>query len=532
MKHRLLVSSLAVLGLIGLALPSSGARTKKPPKLRGYVADVGVERSSSLASRHERVALRRKGPAVMVHRGAAAFAPENTLEAYAAAMDYGADGCEVDIRRTSDGVLVLFHDDMLDQLTNGFGQVRENPYYHLLSLKPRFIYGRATSETRPPTFAALLALAQQRAMLLHLDVKEPNLEADIAEMLTRADAWDHVVAVNNTTAPKLLTDKRVKLLKYKGPGLYAGRKDVDPDAIAAQLAQPGELIMVDDPRVAARVLKRPAVQKASLPKKLTRDWEYRPLTAPPASSVFVPSIHLAERVRKTDPKNPEALMALLGEGKLEERTFLDGTPFFQRERTGRILDRAWAAQQLGMLERPSTVQSQLLEFQVKNRSLHPEWMYHGLDGAMAVRALGMLKSEASVPLLIQTFNRVDPELKRVQNPAFGPHPLAWTDFRTKMYVLPALGELRTPESKKFLLRYARMSEERARELAPIQFVEATKAVWKHDLNRQEIEELLKSPNSDVRGTALLLSIDHPQGDARELLKVHYPWAVNLPRAED
>ena len=52
------------------------------------------------------------GTVVMVHRGAAAFAPENTLEAYAAALDYGADGCEVDLRRTADGVLVLFHDDM------------------------------------------------------------------------------------------------------------------------------------------------------------------------------------------------------------------------------------------------------------------------------------------------------------------------------------------------------------------------------------------------------------------------------------
>src|SRR4029077_9705680 len=105
-----------------------------------------------------------------------AFAPENTLEAYAAAMDFGADGCEMDLRRTRDGVLVLFHDDMLDHLTDGFGTVSEVTYHELLSLKPREVYGTADGSTRPPTFAALLELTRKRAMLLHLDVKEPGLE--------------------------------------------------------------------------------------------------------------------------------------------------------------------------------------------------------------------------------------------------------------------------------------------------------------------------------------------------------------------
>lgn len=531
MNLRLAVISTSSLVLLGLLAPSSPAKPRKPPKLRGYVNDVGVEPERERFGRHERVALRRKGPSVIVHRGAAAFAPENTLEAYAAAMDYGADGCEVDVRRTSDGVLVLFHDDMLDRLTDGFGTVNQNPYYYLLSLQPRFVYGRATRATRPPTFAALLALAQQRAMLLHLDVKEPHLEGDIAELLTRADAWDHVVAVNRTTAPKLLQDKRCRPLRYKAPGLYAGRKDTDPDAVAAALSQPGELIMVDDPRVAARVLKRTLIRRLALPKKLHRDWEYRPLTAASEAGALVPSIHLEERARKTHPRDPAALMALLGAVSLAERTNLDGTELFQRERTSRILDRAWAAQRLGMLDQRSSVVAQLLEYQVRHRSLHPDWMYHGLDGAMAIRALGMLKSEASVPLLIETFNRVDPELKRVRNPAFGEHPLGWTDFRTKMYLIPALGELKTAESKKFLLKYCRMSEERARELAPLQFEEATRAVWQHNLTRAEIEELLKSPNAAVRGTALLECLDHPQAGARDALKAIYPWAMDLPRAE-
>jgi len=49
-------------------------------------------------------------PLVLAHRGARRRAPENTLEALAVARELGADGVEIDVRRTRDGVLVLHHD--------------------------------------------------------------------------------------------------------------------------------------------------------------------------------------------------------------------------------------------------------------------------------------------------------------------------------------------------------------------------------------------------------------------------------------
>src|SRR5262249_50903173 len=152
--------------------------------------------------------------------------------------DYGADGCEFDLRRTRDGQIVLFHDDMLDRLTNGFGTVPQLTYYELLALQPRLRYGTATGDTRPPTFAALLALARQRAMLLHLDVKEPGLEGGIARLLDEADAWDHVVACNAANAASLLKNAKLRLLQYRGPGLFDGRLDVDREAVRVQLAKP------------------------------------------------------------------------------------------------------------------------------------------------------------------------------------------------------------------------------------------------------------------------------------------------------
>ncbi len=50
------------------------------------------------------------GPAVWAHRGARAAAPENTIEAFTLAAALGADGVELDARRTADGHLVLSHD--------------------------------------------------------------------------------------------------------------------------------------------------------------------------------------------------------------------------------------------------------------------------------------------------------------------------------------------------------------------------------------------------------------------------------------
>ena len=49
-------------------------------------------------------------PLVLGHRGASAYAGDNTLDAFRLAVVQGADGIETDIRLTSDGVMVLHHD--------------------------------------------------------------------------------------------------------------------------------------------------------------------------------------------------------------------------------------------------------------------------------------------------------------------------------------------------------------------------------------------------------------------------------------
>lgn len=62
-------------------------------------------------------------PLVFAHRGGAALAPENTLVAFAQGLALGADGLELDVHLSRDGVPVVIHDATVDRTTSGTGSV-------------------------------------------------------------------------------------------------------------------------------------------------------------------------------------------------------------------------------------------------------------------------------------------------------------------------------------------------------------------------------------------------------------------------
>ncbi|HET9012802.1 MAG TPA: glycerophosphodiester phosphodiesterase, partial [Gemmatimonadaceae bacterium] len=62
-------------------------------------------------------------PRVFAHRGGSALAPENTLAAFEQGLRAGADGLELDVRLSADGVPVVVHDPTLDRTTNATGPV-------------------------------------------------------------------------------------------------------------------------------------------------------------------------------------------------------------------------------------------------------------------------------------------------------------------------------------------------------------------------------------------------------------------------
>ena len=62
---------------------------------------------------------------VVAHRGAAARAPENTMEAFRLGVEAGADAIELDVHLTADGQLAVIHDETLDRTTDRTGRVAD-----------------------------------------------------------------------------------------------------------------------------------------------------------------------------------------------------------------------------------------------------------------------------------------------------------------------------------------------------------------------------------------------------------------------
>jgi glycerophosphoryl diester phosphodiesterase len=129
--------------------------------------------------------------AVISHRGEHLAHPENTLPAFQAAIDAGADFFELDVRTTSDGRLVLMHDGKVDRTTNGTGQVRAMTFDQIRALDAGVKFGPEFGGTKVPSFDEALQLARGR-IGVYVDSKD-IAPADLAAALAKADLLREVV---------------------------------------------------------------------------------------------------------------------------------------------------------------------------------------------------------------------------------------------------------------------------------------------------------------------------------------------------
>lgn len=122
---------------------------------------------------------------VIAHRGDHAGVPENTLAAFQQGIDHGADYVEADLRTSSDGRLVIMHDNTVNRTTNGTGKVSELTFAAIRQLK-------INGGHRVPAFQEVLQLCKGR-IHIYLDFKSADVAA--AFRMIRAEGMEQQVLV-------------------------------------------------------------------------------------------------------------------------------------------------------------------------------------------------------------------------------------------------------------------------------------------------------------------------------------------------
>jgi glycerophosphoryl diester phosphodiesterase len=122
----------------------------------------------------------------VAHRGAAGYAPENTIAAFDKGVEMKADYIEIDVQRSKDGELVIIHDTTVDRTTDGTGSVKDLTFGQIRSLDAGSWKGEEFKGEKIPTFDEILERYHGKVgILIELKAPElyPGIEAQVAQKL-------------------------------------------------------------------------------------------------------------------------------------------------------------------------------------------------------------------------------------------------------------------------------------------------------------------------------------------------------------
>lgn len=134
-----------------------------------------------------------KLPQIIGHRGAAGYAPENTLEGIHTAADMGVEWVELDVKLTKDQVPIIFHDDTLERTTNGHGPVAALTLEELRDLEAGSWFADSFTGIQIPTLEEAIDVLLERDLGFNLEIKPcPGREKETAEVALDflSQVWD------------------------------------------------------------------------------------------------------------------------------------------------------------------------------------------------------------------------------------------------------------------------------------------------------------------------------------------------------
>jgi glycerophosphoryl diester phosphodiesterase len=171
------------------------------------------------------------GPIPFAHRGGAGEWPENTMPAFAGAVALGYRYVETDVHATADGVLLAFHDDVLDRVTDRTGVIAELSYAEVAG-------ARVDGREAIPRFEDLLGAWPD--LRVNVDPKHDRAVAPLIAAIRRTGALDRVGIGS-------FSDRRLQQLRAAlGPRLCVALGPRGTSALrAASMGVPGSGRLVD-----------------------------------------------------------------------------------------------------------------------------------------------------------------------------------------------------------------------------------------------------------------------------------------------
>jgi glycerophosphoryl diester phosphodiesterase len=137
-------------------------------------------------------------PFVFAHRGGSALAPENTIAAFDSGVAAGADGIELDVHLSADGIPVVHHDRTLDRTTNATGPIAARTAAELANIDAGYRFaagGRFPFRGQGvgiPTLREVLRRYADTRVIIEMKMDEPQLGEAVATDVRSASAVDRV----------------------------------------------------------------------------------------------------------------------------------------------------------------------------------------------------------------------------------------------------------------------------------------------------------------------------------------------------
>ncbi|WP_227937924.1 glycerophosphodiester phosphodiesterase [Alkalihalobacillus deserti] len=174
------------------------------------------------------------GTKIFAHRGFSSRYPENTMVAFQASVDIGADGIEFDVQLSKDLVPVVIHDLSLERTTTGKGLVRHFTVSELKGFSAGSWFSNEFKEERIPTLEEILIWAANHSLILNIEVKGNVFERDliiaaVSPLLKKYDLEDRIILSS-------FDHKFVHLIQKQDPFLETGV------IVATALFQPEEYL--------------------------------------------------------------------------------------------------------------------------------------------------------------------------------------------------------------------------------------------------------------------------------------------------